>query len=83
MYKCLKLILESTIFIFNNIIYKQIKGNPMGSPLSLPLADIVMIGLENNILGSLKIQPLFYKRYVDNIFAVYSAYVISDFFTFI
>jgi len=39
-------ILSSTFFTFNNVIYKQIFGIAMGSPLSLILADIVMQDLE-------------------------------------
>jgi hypothetical protein len=44
--KVLNLILDSTFFKFNNIVYKQILGLPMGSPLSPILADLVMQDLE-------------------------------------
>lgn len=37
-----RLILNSTVFTFNNKFYKQIFGSPMGSPLSPVIADIVM-----------------------------------------
>jgi len=43
--KALKLILESTYFKFNEIIYKQKFGTPMGSPLS-SIAEIVPQNLE-------------------------------------
>jgi len=39
-------ILNSTSFIFDNVIYKQIFGTSMGSPLSPILVDIVMQDLE-------------------------------------
>jgi len=39
-------ILNSTFFTFDNVIYKQIFGTLMGSPLLLVLADLVMQDLE-------------------------------------
>jgi len=42
----LKLILESTYFKFNEIIYKQKFGTSMRSPLSLIIAEIVLQDLE-------------------------------------
>jgi len=42
----IKLILNSTFFSFNKIIYKQIFGTPMGSPLSLIILDLVLQDLE-------------------------------------
>jgi len=63
----LKFILSSTFFTFNNIIYKQTFGTPMGSPLSPIIADIVMRDLEESILNRFEsIIPLYY-RYVDDI----------------
>jgi len=42
----IKFVLSSTYFTFNNIIYKQTFGTPMGLPLSPIVADIVMQDLE-------------------------------------
>jgi len=53
----IKIILDSTFFSFNNKIYKQKFGTPMGSPLSPVIADIVMQDLEKRAL----------YRYVDHI----------------
>ena len=39
----------------------------MGGPLSLILADIHMVRTENEVVKPL--NPLFYKRFVDNIFS--------------
>jgi len=61
------LIFSSNFFTFNNVIYKQIFGTPMGSPLSPVIADIVMRDLETTCLQKLKFNPIFYHRYVDDI----------------
>jgi len=62
-----KFILTSTFFTFNNVIYRQIFGTPMGSPLSPVIADIVMQDLEEKALGKININLSFYYRYVDDI----------------
>jgi len=63
----IKIILDSTFFKFNNKIYKQNFGTPMGSPLSPIIADIVMQDLEKKALEGLKKEIPFYYRYVDDI----------------
>jgi len=62
-----RLILDSTFFIFDNQIYKQNFGTPMGSLLSLVIADIVMQDLENAVLETIQFPISFYYRYVDDI----------------
>jgi len=65
--KAVKMILDSTVFTFNNKIYKQKFGTPMGSPLSPIIANIVMADLESRALKKLNINIPFYYRYVDDI----------------
>lgn len=62
-----RLILNSTYFTFNGVIYQQTFGTPMGSPLSPIIADIVLQDLESKALKSLTFTPLFFVRYVDDI----------------
>ena len=61
---------SKTNFIFQGIIYDQIDGIAMGSPLAPILANLFMGHNEtiwiNQYVGK---KPNFYKRYVDDIFA--------------
>jgi len=66
----LQFILDSTFFTFDNIIYKQIFGTPMGSPLSPVLADLVMQDWETVAINKLDFTFPFYYRYVDDILLV-------------
>jgi len=63
----IEFILSSTFFTFNNIIYQQTFGTPMGSPLSPIIADIVMQDLEACCLRNANCHLSFYFRYVDDI----------------
>ncbi|XP_067216923.1 reticulocyte-binding protein homolog 1 isoform X1 [Linepithema humile] len=63
----INLILNSTYFTFNNTIYKQIYGTPMGSPLSPIVSDMVMQDLESTAIKLLNYKPNIYIRYVDDI----------------
>ena len=64
---------SESIFLFNSKVYKQIDGLAMGSPLAPLLANWFVAKIENNILEDPSIkQPKFYRRYVDDIFAVFS-----------
>jgi len=62
-----RFVLNSTFFVFNNIIYRKTFGTPMGSPLSPVIADIVLQDLEKKALNTLRFTPQLYFRYVDDI----------------
>jgi len=61
------LVLDSTFFTFDNKIYRQKFGTPMGSPLSPIIADLVMEYIEEKSLEGLETEVAFYHRYVDDI----------------
>ncbi|XP_011869031.1 PREDICTED: uncharacterized protein LOC105562638, partial [Vollenhovia emeryi] len=63
-------VLDSTSFSFNGVIYEQIFGSPMGSPLSPILADIVLDDLESQCLLSLGFDLPTYYRYVDDVLTI-------------
>ena len=63
---------SESIFLFNKKVYKQIDGLAMGSPLAPILANWFVANIEDQILRNPSIsQPKFYRRYVDDIFAVF------------
>jgi len=78
-----KFVLSSTFFTFNNVIYKQTFGTPIGSPLSSIIADLVIQDLEKHVLktlSSLKIKLPIYYRYIDDILLAAPKDDISDIF---
>ena len=64
----IKFLFDNTVFIFNDTIYQQLFGTPMGSSISLLFAGIVMNDLETTCLKLLKEKSncilLFYYRYI-------------------
>ena len=65
--RAVKFVLESNIFLFNGVYYKQVFGTAMGSPISPVIANIVMERLETISLSKVPFELIFYKRYVDDI----------------
>lgn len=62
-----RLVLDSTFFVFNDVLYKQTFGTPMGSPLSPVLADLVLQDLEESAISRLPLTLPMYYRYVDDV----------------
>ena len=61
--------------MFNNKYYKQVDGVAMGCPLGPALANIFMCSFESKWLRDCPndFKPVFYRRYVDNILALFSS----------
>ncbi|XP_067634760.1 uncharacterized protein, partial [Eurosta solidaginis] len=65
---CIK---DNRYFKFNDNVYTQLKGLPMGSPTSPVIADIVMEKLLEKTMDKLEHKPrLLTKYYVDDLFAI-------------
>ena len=76
----LLLCLNSAYCNFDNNIYKQINGLPMGSPLSATLANIVMEEAETKIINELTYYIKFYYRYMDDTLICLPKNKINDIF---
>ena len=74
---------SESIFLYNGAVYKQKDGVAMGSPLAPLLAEWFVSTIENKILLQDEHQPykpLVYKRYVDDVFAVFRCVADRDAF---
>ena len=62
-------------FIFDGTLYKQIDGVAMGFPLPTTLANVFLVCHEKNWLEHcpLEYRPLYYGRYVDDIFVLFNS----------
>lgn len=64
---CIK---DNRYFSYNNKIYTQTKGLPMGSPASPIVADIVMEKLLDTVISNLAVKPKILTKYVDDLFII-------------
>ena len=63
--------MSSTYFSFQGKFYEQVRGVPMGQPLSVPVANIFMHWVETTILDTIPLEPKFWKRFLDDIYLVW------------
>ena len=71
-----KWVLENNYCTFNGEIYRQVNGTAMGTPFAVVYACIFLTSLENEVYSNLTSyfdKPIFYKRYIDDVFAVFSS----------
>ena len=66
----MKIASTSVEFSFNNIMYRQIDGIAVGSPLGLALAN-VFVGYYESKLFNRIFKPTIHCRYVDDIFSLF------------
>ncbi|UYV73792.1 ACSF2 [Cordylochernes scorpioides] len=64
------LCLSISTFTFNHQHYKQIRGTPMGSPLSSIVAEVVMVSLDQWINQTHSSDIHYWRRYVDDLFCI-------------
>ena len=71
--KMLNLAVKDNFFYFDGKLYEQIEGCSMGNALAPTLANCFMAHHETKWLESCpeKFRPIFYRRYVDDIFVIF------------
>lgn len=72
---------DNNYFIYNNTLYQQIYGMPMGNPLSPTIADIVLDKILDDSLAELKSKDICIKyitKYVDDVFAIIKTKDVED-----
>ena len=75
MKKLLNYCLKQNHFAFDDRFYDQIDGVSMGSPLGPTIANIFMSNFEEKVFDSYDGNlPIFYRRYIDDVFAVFNDY---------
>ena len=70
MKELLLLCTKNAYFTFNNIIYQQCDGVPMGSPLGPVIVGIFTVELEKSLIPNLTEHMSPWKQYVDDTIAV-------------
>ena len=71
-FKCLLQMATGGMFMYKDILFKQVDGVAMGSPLGPSLANFFLGHIENtSVFDNPDFCPKLYLRYVDDIFAVF------------
>ena len=68
----IKYILHKNVFRFNDKFYIQKQGTAMGTKMAPAYASIFMGTLESRILSETNPSPIHWKRYIDDIFLVWT-----------
>jgi len=73
--RLLELCTRDNLFIFDNVLYKQVDGAPMGGCVSPSLAEIFMSHHERQWLNDCpaEFKPVLYRRYVDDTFLLFKS----------
>ena len=74
----LRTCLKTTYFQYDGVIYTQVEGAAMGSPISPIVANLYMEWFEETALQSFPFQLTVWKRYVDDTFVALCASLISE-----
>ena len=75
----LQFTLSNNYFVFNDIIYKQVHGCAMGSPVSPVVANLCMEEIEESAISNSSVPPKIWKRYVDDSFCIIGKDDVSSF----
>ena len=65
-------VLKNNLFDFYSKFYKQISGTAIGTKFGPPYACIFMDHIETEFLKTQDIKHLFWKRFIDDIFFIWT-----------
>ena len=65
-------VLKNNLFEFDSNFYKQISGTAIGTKLATPYACIFMNHIETDFLKMQDIKQWFWKRFIDDIFFIWT-----------
>lgn len=68
--RLLSFILHNNYFVFGSQWYHQLQGTAMGTPAAVPFACLFVYEVEYRVFQSTNMQPLLYKRYIDDIYLI-------------
>ncbi|XP_068704782.1 uncharacterized protein [Montipora foliosa] len=66
----LGLILKENSFEFKGENYLQTHGTAMGTKMAVAFVSIFMAEIETNLLNQIRIKPIAWKRYIDDVFSL-------------
>ena len=75
----LDLCLNATYLQFQNVVYQQVHGTAMGSPVSVIITNLVMEDIEQRALSTFRTPLWFWKRYVDDTCTAIQPCIIEEF----
>ena len=71
--------LKTTYFLYDGVIYSQVEGAAMGSPVSPIVANLFMEWFEGNAINTFMYEISLWKRYVDDTIVVLDDSLLEDF----
>ena len=75
----LMLCLRTTYFLYDGVIYVQVEGAAMGSPVSPIVANLFMEWFEENAIQTFMYEITLWKRYVDDTIVALDDALLDDF----